>query len=422
MSRPTFSLLQDILDSTDGNDNLHEKVIQNIQEKTKQAVDDTKSRQTQLKSDFWIGKLKAESLSLGFGSNLLNLSARELNAVLSSYAISMTRNDGGDYEVSSVHNMFSLVTRYFKDNNYPFDIDLDAAFKGSREAKAAKVKKLKQKGMGNRPNRSESLTFDEEDALWEKGELGYSNPTAVLRTIWFYMTMMFGLRGRHEARQMMWGDVSLHSDESGRQYLKFQERLTKTRNGECNGRAFVPKAFGSMDGDSDRCPVKAYKEYAKRRPHTACGEKSPFFLAINHQRKEDSHAWFANAPLGINKLGSLLSTGCQSAGISGKKTNHSARKTAIQRTLDAGCPPAYVAQMSGHSSVVSLQSYTDATIDVQRAMSRSMLQGVPFEVQNNAKRQRTNSEEGASDKSHTMTSAPGQFVFNNCSHVTINMK
>ena len=217
------------------------------------------------------------------------------------------------------------------------------------------------------------------------------------------------------------GDVKLETDENGRRFLTFTERLTKTRTGEGQGRAFVPKAFEATDGEG-RCPVKAFEEYAKHRPLVSCTDDAPFFLAINHQRKDGSPVWYSNAPLGMNKLGCLLASGCKAAGIQGKKTNHSARKTAIQRTLDAGCPPAYVAQMSGHKSVSSLASYADATVDVQRAMSWSMLEGVPFETQQGNKRQKLSSESSCEVGSTSVRFGASGLVLNNCSNITINMK
>lgn len=416
MSVPRFHLAEDIMNEV--ND-----TVKKIERDTLKAVEETTSKETILKTNFWINQLKEESFSLGFGRDLLSLPENELNAVLASFLLTMKRKDGKDYEVSSIQNMYCLTLKYFRENNYPSDLESHPVFKGSRDAKSAKLKKLKLLGQGNRPNRSESITFDEEDQLWQSGQLGYENPMSVLRTIWLYLTMLFGLRGRHEARQMRWGDVKVEADASGRRYLKFMERLTKTRTGEGQSRAFIPKAFESQAAGDGRCPVQAYEEYAKRRPPVSCVDDAPFFLAINHQRKSDNPIWFSNAPLGVNKLGSLLASGCHAAGIKGKKTNHSARKTAIQRTLDAGCPPAYVAQMSGHKSVSSLANYTDATVDVQRAMSLSILEGAPFEIEQRNKRQKVALESSSDDgKIPVNFRALGQLVFNNCSGITINMK
>ena len=56
------------------------------------------------------------------------------------------------------------------------------------------------------------------------------------------------------------------------------------------------------------------------------------------------------------------------AGIS-EKTNHSARKTAIQTLLHADVAPTAVMQLSGHKNIQSLNSYSHLSIDQQRKLS-----------------------------------------------------
>ena len=61
-------------------------------------------------------------------------------------------------------------------------------------------------------------------------------------------------------------------------------------------------------------------------------------------------------------------------GIGAKISNHSVRKTSISRLLDADIPENFVAQLSGHKSIESLQSYkvgqpsspTENVIDAQQ--------------------------------------------------------
>lgn len=55
--------------------------------------------------------------------------------------------------------------------------------------------------------------------------------------------MHFGLRGRHEHEQMLWGDIDLKTDSTGTEYLEFNERATKTRNGTGDIRLFLPRMF-----------------------------------------------------------------------------------------------------------------------------------------------------------------------------------
>ena len=72
------------------------------------------------------------------------------------------------------------------------------------------------------------------------------NPQSIINSMWLNMTMHFGLRGRQEHTQMLWGDVQLNTDESGREYLEFNERMTKTRPGNSKDvRPFQPKMFAT---------------------------------------------------------------------------------------------------------------------------------------------------------------------------------
>ena len=84
--------------------------------------------------------------------------------------------------------------------------------------------------------------------------------------------------------------------------------------------------------------------------------EAPFFLAINHQRKTDNPVWYRRAPLGKNEIGKFLSKAATNAGIEGNITNHSVRKTCISRLMDADIPTNYVAQLSGHKNLKSLDS------------------------------------------------------------------
>jgi len=54
---------------------------------------------------------------------------------------------------------------------------------------------------------------------------------------------------------------------------------------------------------------------------------------------------------------------------SGKITNHSGRKMAIQTLLHAGIPPTDVMQLTGHKNVQSLNSYSHLSTAQQQSMS-----------------------------------------------------
>jgi hypothetical protein len=60
----------------------------------------------------------------------------------------------------------------------------------------------------------------------------------------------------------------------------------------------------------------------------------------------------------------------KAACLSRKITNHSVRKTCISRLMDADVPTNFVAQLSGHKNLKSLDAYKMASVTHQRQMSR----------------------------------------------------
>ena len=53
------------------------------------------------------------------------------------------------------------------------------------------------------------------------------NPRALINTMWLNLAIHFGLRGRQEHVNMLWGDMKLLEDVNGIQYVEYNERSTK---------------------------------------------------------------------------------------------------------------------------------------------------------------------------------------------------
>ena len=103
---------------------------------------------------------------------------------------------------------------------------------------------------------------------------------------------------------------------------------------------------------------------------------SPFYLAVKNNCNATDQIRYKKTPLGKIEIGNFLSTVAKKAnpqqGQGVKITNHSVRKTSISRLLDADIPESYVAQLSGHKSIDSLQSYKSAGQQHQRKMSLTL--------------------------------------------------
>lgn len=305
--------------------------------------------------------------------NIEDIPTEELNEYVSDFIISVRTKDGKEYEPSSLRSLLASFERHLKKKKYPASIINDLAFEKTRKTLLSKQKELKKQGKGNKPNASVALTTSELNTLYEKSLLGTRSPESLLNTLWLNNTMHFGLRGCKEHRDMCWGDVKLKQTADGEEFLEFNERQTKTRTGsDCRDvRKIAPKMFAT-DG-SERDPVVVYKLYARKRPERMNDDESPFYLAVNTLKKESiqTKEWFKAAPVGINKLNSLMKTMAQKAGINNERLrNHSGRKTMIQTLSENDIPPTHIAQLSGHKNLKSLESYSTVSTKQEMQMSK----------------------------------------------------
>ena len=307
--------------------------------------------------------------SVGETRTLKNIPPNELNILLCRFFMDVRKKDGGVYEPGTLASLQRSIQRCLKDNNSNTNILKDQEFAKSREVLTARKRDLVvNNAKGNRPQAARELTKGEEDLLFQTGQFGEDDPEVLQRTVWWVLSLHFGFRARDESRRLQWGDIGIENDPvTGKQVLVWKaERGSKTRQGDGHCRAFNPKAYAT---ENEHCPVHLYLKFASHRPEEMKRPEAPFFLAINHKRKPADPVWYSRAPLGKNKIGEFLTKAAKNAGLPGNVTNHSVRKTCISRLMDAEIPVNYVAQLSGHKNLKSLDSYKTASDDHQRKMS-----------------------------------------------------
>ena len=163
--------------------------------------------------------------------------------------------------------------------------------------------------------------------------MGTDIPTALQFTLFVTLTKGMGFRGREQHRKLRFGDIVLGRSTDGLRYLEFHERDSKTMDGSGKNdwRATVPRMYS--DG-TERDPINVYEEFVRRRPTTSCAKDSQFYLTPIPTKRilpdEINSAWFYATPMGQNTLGKLMKWACDAAGIDGKKTNHSLRKSTVK--------------------------------------------------------------------------------------------
>ncbi|XP_031567055.1 glutamine-rich protein 1-like [Actinia tenebrosa] len=275
------------------------------------------------KTKYDMNVLKRFLQECGEEREIENIPPTQLDSLLSNFYIKAKKKDNTLYEPDTMSSFSRSIQRYLDDKNAKVNILKDEEFKLSRQALMSRRRELRKEGKGNKPNATVPLTSKDIDAIFNENEFGVHDTEILSRTMWFLLTLHFGHRARHEARQLKFGDVLLKKDEiNGEKYVEwFQERETKTRHGDENEhqRAFRPRAYESGD---KKCPVVCYKQFVYRSPEEAKSPESPFFLAINHRRMPNDQVWFLNRPMGKNKIDEFLSQATKDLKFTKSKAGH----------------------------------------------------------------------------------------------------
>ncbi|KAK3746503.1 hypothetical protein QZH41_001762 [Actinostola sp. cb2023] len=124
---------------------------------------------------------------------------------------------------------------------------------------------------------------------------------------------------------------------------------------------------GAVDG-GERDPYQAFIEYLNRRPK---GDNVPSCFFLSPVDNPKTNIWYKKSPVGVNALRKMMATIKSTAGIQGKFTNSSGRKTAIQSPRGE-FSPLEIAELTGHANSDSISSYSHNPLEKQRRISNKL--------------------------------------------------
>ena len=285
---------------------------QSLDSSVEEFIDRQENENTKKKTKHHVALFHKFLVLKGEMRQLDELTPQEWNKFLSEFLIMVhKKEDNEEYEPNSLMAFFTSFEHHLKKKNYGLCLTKDVQFEQTRKGLQSKQRDLKRKGKGNKPNASASLSEEDIEVLYEKDLLGSSTAEALLNTVWFNNTIHFRLQGCKEHREMCWEDVKLCQTSTGQELFEFNERETKTPSGNDprNVRAIAPKIIAVPN--NEKCPVKAYKVYAEKRPAEMKTDDAPFYLAVNNVKSGSSKPWFKKAPVGVNKLNTVMKTMAQ---------------------------------------------------------------------------------------------------------------
>ena len=332
---------------------------------------ESENKNTKRSTGYWKRIFEKWAKTRGKEEQLESYDIPELNEALSQFYAELRKENGQDYEPDSLKVMQAALDRHLRSKNYPKSIVRDTVFLSSRKVLEGKARKLREQGMGKRPNKAKSLTKEEEEILWQNGQLGNQTPRSLINTMWWLLTMNFGLRGRQEHHDMMVEDFSIEKDDDGVEFITFSEGPTKTRQGglRVKPRLATPKMFATGE---KRCPVALFKQYLEKRPEEM-KKTGPFYLAVI-DKPQTSAVWYKKTPMGKNTINNIMKTMKEDSPLKDvcpekKLTNHSARKTVVKKLKSSGIPKCEIKNITGHNSEQGLDDYDSGDENEQKIMS-----------------------------------------------------
>ena len=141
------------------------------EEYIEELKDKSENENTKKSTEYWKNVFKMWANERDVQANLEEYEG-DVDQTLSQFYAELRKENGDDYEPDCLKVMQASLERYLKSTAYPNSIIRDREFLNSRKVLEGKARKLREQGKVKRPNRSRSLTKEEEEVLWQNGQLG----------------------------------------------------------------------------------------------------------------------------------------------------------------------------------------------------------------------------------------------------------
>ena len=370
----------------------------------------------------------------------LDLDKSGLNYWLSRFILEVRKQGSSpsEYPPDTLYHICCGIQRYLRWNGKPgIDILGDPAFAEFKSSLDAEMKRLQASGVGSNKKQAEPLSREDVELLWSKKLLGDATPQSLLDTVVFMNGLYFALRSGKEHRQLRFEcpQIKVMEGPGERPHLLYTEDISKNRPGGLRGRKQKPKVVvqHANTENPQRCFVRIYKLYNSLCPN----DRPADALYLQPLAKPTRTCWYSNRPYGHNRLAGTVARLCKEAGIPGYKTNHSLRVTNATWLYDSNVDEQLIMERTGHLSSEGVRTYKrtsetqrEALSDILNGSKKPCFQGagtslcsLPAVPHGNT--ELTTIPQHLSASSHQQqaqnASLPGNFWFNQCGSVTINL-
>ena len=333
------------------------------------------------------------------------------------------------YPPSTLYSICCGLQRYIRDVKPDLNLLKDPQFSRFQRTLDAEMKRLRSTGLGVKKRKAEPISISDENLLWEKKLLGDHSARVLLDTMVFYYGMYFALRSGLEHRNLLQSQIVLVEPPGATPYLVYTENFSKNNSGGLAQRKVEAKsvAHHANEQNPERCFVRLFKEYKKRLPQTIT-DSSPFYLSPLKNPK--GITWYSSVAVGHNTLSKTVKRLCETADITGFKTNHSLRVTNATRLFQSGAEEQLIMERTGHRSIDGVRAYKRSSEEQHRSISYVLNAATngstPVEtpkklkLDSNAPIEQSSSVQTPSQKPLQQQVLPN-ISFTGCSNVVINL-
>ncbi|XP_009688737.1 uncharacterized protein KIAA1958-like isoform X2 [Struthio camelus] len=229
------------------------------------------------------------------------LPPEDLDNYLALFYSNAKKQNGTEFSASSLYFFQSSIDRYLKDHKYEYNMVRGLEFRASQEALKQKCQQLTQKERERDWNILENLTDKDVESLRKKGILSHMHPEGFLHLMLINLIRGFGANTHNQSRNLYWGQLVLKKDEEGLEYLEWKDEL----NAEVNAGESTARVFAKPD-NPDNCPIRDYKEYAKRRPLDMLHDHDPLYLSPKPLCSVWDQIWYCRKSLTKAKMEKIM--------------------------------------------------------------------------------------------------------------------
>jgi hypothetical protein len=204
--------------------------------------------------------------------DLLSMTNEQMDKSIGKFIHEVRKHCSGEYRGNTLYEIVVAIQHVMRERGrrVSFLDGKDPTFSDMREKLDSKMKSLARKGIGIEKRSADVITELQEYILWEKGVLGSDRPQQLLDTMLYLFGLHFALHAGKEHRNLRLGQysqISLHTAESGPEYLIYTEDTSKTNQGGLTHRKIARKVTQAYANalQPERCPVQLYRKYINLR-------------------------------------------------------------------------------------------------------------------------------------------------------------